>query len=45
LYEADLRGATLAGVDLSTAQLRGTTLDMVGALLLAETHGAVVDVS
>ena len=41
---ADLRGATLHGVDLAAARLRSTRLDLPGAVLLAELHGAQVDV-
>ena len=44
LSATDLRGATLDGVDLAAARLRRTQLDLAGALLLAELHGAVVDV-
>ena len=45
LTEADLRGAGLGGVDLAVATLKGTRLDLAGAVLLAELHGAVVDVA
>jgi hypothetical protein len=30
-------------VDLASAELRGTRLDLAGAVLLAEAHGAVLD--
>ena len=43
LDRADLRGASLDGVDLSAAVLRKTKLDLAGAVLLAELHGADVD--
>lgn len=42
---ADLRGASLDRVDLAAARMRGTRLDLAGAVLLAELHGAEVDVS
>ena len=42
---ADLRGASLDRVDLAAARLRRTRLDLAGAVLLAELHGADVDVS
>ena len=42
---ADLRGASLDRVDLAAAQLRRTKLDLPGAVLLAELHGADVDTS
>lgn len=45
LGQADLRGASLDGVDLAAAQLRRTRLDLPGAVLLAELHGADVDTS
>ena len=35
--------AGLAGVDLTTARLRRTKLDLAGAVHLAELHGALVD--
>ena len=41
----DLRGASLDRVDLAAARLRRTKLDLPGAVLLAELHGADVDVS
>ena len=40
---ADLRGASLDGVDLSAATLKRTKLDLAGAVLLAELHGAEMD--
>lgn len=40
-----LRGATLDGVDLAEALLHDTRLDLQGAVLLAEQHGASVDAS
>ena len=43
LSGADLRGASLHGVDLRAARLTGTRLDLVGAVLLAELHGAAVE--
>ena len=43
LDRADLRGASLDGVDLSVARLKRTRLDVAGAVLLAELHGADVD--
>ena len=43
LDRADLRGASLDGVDLSAATLKRTKLDLAGAVLLAELHGADVD--
>ena len=45
LDDADLRGASLDRVDLSAARLRRTKLDLAGAVLLAELHGADVDVA
>jgi uncharacterized protein YjbI with pentapeptide repeats len=45
LNGVDLRGANLTGVDLSTTRLKDTRLDLVGAVLLAEQHGALVDAS
>nr|WP_301539386.1 pentapeptide repeat-containing protein [Nocardioides sp. zg-1308] len=45
LDRTDLRGASLDGVDLSEAVLTRTQLDLAGAVLLAELHGAVVDAS
>ena len=45
LDRTDLRGASLDGVDLSAATLRKTHLDLAGAVLLAELHGADVDTS
>ncbi len=45
LSRADLRGATLVGVDLSAARLHETQFDLTGAVLLAELSGAVVDTS
>ena len=42
---ADLRGASLDRVDLAAARLRQTKLDLTGAILLAELHGADVEVS
>ena len=42
---ADLRGASLDRVDLAAARLRRTKLDLQGAVMLAELHGADVDVS
>ena len=39
------RGASLDRVDLSAARLRRTKLDLAGAVLLAELHGADVDVA
>ncbi len=42
LSGADLRGATLHGVSLVDVRLRGTRLDLAGAVRLAEQHGAVV---
>jgi uncharacterized protein YjbI with pentapeptide repeats len=41
----DLRGAGLDGVDLTAATLRRTRLDLAGAVLVAELHGAEVDTS
>ena len=38
-------GASLDGVDLSAATLKRTKLDLAGAVLLAELHGAEVDTS
>ena len=43
LHRADLRGASLDRVDLSAARLRDTRLDLQGAVMLAELHGAEVD--
>ena len=44
LGDADLRGARAwTRVDLSAARLRRTRLDLAGAVLLAELHGAVVE--
>jgi len=34
---------TLAWADLESARLKGTRLDLAGAVALAERHGAVVD--
>ena len=45
LGAADLRGASLDRVDLAAARLRRTKLDLAGAVLLAELHGADVDVA
>ena len=45
LTGADLRGASLSGVDLTAARLGRTRLDLPGAVLLAELHGADVDPS
>ena len=42
LTKADLRGASLAGVDLREATLKGTRLDLFGAVHLAELYGADV---
>jgi uncharacterized protein YjbI with pentapeptide repeats len=43
LRDADLRGARLEGVDLSSVIVRGTRMDLDGAVAVAESHGAVVD--
>jgi uncharacterized protein YjbI with pentapeptide repeats len=43
LESADLRGARLDGVDLSAVRLRGARLDLAGAVVVAESLGAVVD--
>jgi uncharacterized protein YjbI with pentapeptide repeats len=43
LEKADPRGATLAGVDLREAILKGTRLDLPGAVHLAELYGADVE--
>ena len=43
LAEADLRGASLGGVDLREATLKDTRLDLPGAVHLAELYGAVVE--
>ncbi len=43
LTGADLRGATLHGVSLVDVRLRGTRLDLAGAVQLAEQHGALVE--
>ena len=45
LDRTDLRGASLDGVDLASAVLKRTQLDLAGAVLLAELHGADVDTS
>ena len=44
LTRTDLRGASLDRVDLASASLRETRLDLSGAVLLAELSGAVVEV-
>ena len=43
LSKADLRSSSLSGVDLTTATLRGTRLDLNGAVHLAELHGVTVE--
>ena len=43
LTRADLRRAGLDGVDLTAANLRETRIDLQTAVMLAEMHGAVVD--
>jgi uncharacterized protein YjbI with pentapeptide repeats len=40
---ADLRRAKLDGVDLSSATLNKTRIDLQAAVMLAELAGAVVD--
>ena len=39
----DLRGAVLERVDLSSVRLEETRLDLTGAIRLAESHGALVE--
>jgi hypothetical protein len=41
---SDLRTASVDGVDLASATLRDTRIDLQAAVMLAELHGAVVDV-
>jgi uncharacterized protein YjbI with pentapeptide repeats len=43
LTRADLRRASLDRVDLASASLKETRIDLQAAVLLAELHGAVVD--
>ena len=43
LSRADLRRASLDRVDLTSATLKDTRIDLQAAVMLAELHGAVVD--
>ena len=43
LSRADLRRASLDRVDLASATLKETRIDLSAAVMLAELHGAVVD--
>ena len=43
LTRADLRRASLDRVDLTSATLTETRIDLQAAVMLAELHGAVVD--
>jgi uncharacterized protein YjbI with pentapeptide repeats len=44
LTRADLRSASVDRVDLTAATLKETRIDLQAAVMLAELHGAVVDV-
>ena len=43
LTRADLRRASLDRVDLTSATLQETRIDLQAAVMLAELHGAAVD--
>ncbi len=45
LTRADLRRASLDRVDLTSATLKETRIDLPAAVMLAELHGALVDLA